>query len=105
MRVGFSCQLVRDINFGVGNCIVGLAEALAQSSGLDTLVLYLPPGGGARHFRWTEATQGARVVRSGWATEWRPFRVAWEQTCLPLRARSDRLDVLHSPGYVQPSRL
>ena len=41
MRVGYSCQLVSSRPFGVSNCILELARALASEADGDALTLYV----------------------------------------------------------------
>jgi glycosyltransferase involved in cell wall biosynthesis len=101
MRVGYSCLLLRNHDFGVGQFISQLARALARTGAGEDLVLYahdpIPALGDAA----AKAGAQVRFRRADWARE--PLvRILWEHLGLPGRARRDALDLMHFPGYVAP---
>jgi glycosyltransferase involved in cell wall biosynthesis len=76
-----------------------LVHGLAQVDGDNEYLLYTNREN-AGSFSLT--APNFREVRCPLRASFRPARLAWEQSVLPLQARRDRVDVLHSPGYTAP---
>lgn len=94
VRVGYSCQLVKDPSFGVSNYVLQLARALLATAEGRAVVFYV------RDER--DELRGGLQRRSPALTRRRLGRILWEQLALPRLARADGLDVLHAPAYVSP---
>jgi glycosyltransferase involved in cell wall biosynthesis len=101
MRIGIDARYAGDHFPGIGRYILGLARALAELKTEHTLVLIA--GGGARRGRYDlealTGLPGVEVARLGAG----PFGPA-QHLALPLLARRLRLDLLHAPYFVRPTR-
>src|SRR5216683_7899136 len=86
----------------VGGTEIYLGELLAALGRIDTANEYfvftnleteadLVPS--QPNFQWKPQALHAR---------WRPFRILWEQTILPLEASRYKIDVLFNPGFTAP---
>lgn len=98
MRIGLNALFVIPGKVGGTEIYVrNLVRALAATP--HEYVLYLA--------REATGTFGAlpgnvREISCAVKAEFRPARIAYEQTALPLRARQDELHLLHSLGYTAP---
>lgn len=84
---------------GVGVWTRGLIRSLPALAGRNEFFVYHGADAGVLP---GPPTRGVRYVRVPVHNRLRGLRIAWEQVLLPLRARQDRLDVLHCPAYVRP---
>jgi glycosyltransferase involved in cell wall biosynthesis len=84
---------------GIGRYTMNLARAVAYSLSPGSLCLYLP--------RDAVSLNGmpARREIAPVPTPHELLRAAWEQTVVPVQARSHRIDVYHSPNYTLPLAL
>ncbi len=98
MRIGLNALFLIPGKVGGTEVYVrNLVRALAAAS-TDELVLYV-----AREAAGTfPSFANVREVACDVPAESRVARIAYEQTRLPILARRDRLDVLHSLGYTAP---
>jgi glycosyltransferase involved in cell wall biosynthesis len=87
---------------GVGGTEIYLRELLAALVRIDSV---------NRYFVFTNVETGADLVPKQANFEWkpqavhaafRPARILWEQTMLPLEASRYKLDVLFNPGFTSP---
>jgi glycosyltransferase involved in cell wall biosynthesis len=99
MRIGLNALFL--IPGKVGGTEVyarNLVRALSTAAPLDELVLYV-----AREAAGSfPSFANVREVVCDVDAESRPSRILYEQVRLPMLARRDRLDVLHSLGYTAP---
>ncbi|MCI0474823.1 MAG: glycosyltransferase, partial [Anaerolineales bacterium] len=95
MRLGIDITALPPQTFGAANYILNLVQSLLRSDATNEYVIFTKP----LHAPLFDSTR-ARIVQSALPS---PFlRIAWEQTALPLLARQQRLDLLHSPHYTMP---
>src|SRR5262249_51226338 len=87
---------------GVGGTEIYLRELLKALAQIDTFNEY---------FVFTNLETGAALIprqanfrgkQQAVRASFRPARIAWEQTVLPLEAARYRLDVLLNPGFTAP---
>lgn len=99
MKICVNCQLLRDEFSGVDYYIYDLIHNLAAYDEENEYVFFvnseaagdcMPEG------------RNINVERTRFPNRIRPVRIAWEQTCLPYLLLKNRIDLLHSPGYVSP---
>jgi glycosyltransferase involved in cell wall biosynthesis len=83
---------------GVARYVDELVRALAEPGELDVVVACQPRD--AERYRALAPTATLAVGPS--ALAWRGFRLLWEQLGLPLVARAEGVDVVHSPHYTTP---
>ncbi len=104
-RIGYDGLLVKKTHFGVGKCILQLAQALTRCPSDGELTFYVDdPRPWPREFgQRTECS--SRLAMAPRFTRWRAPRILWQQLLLPRRAGSDRLDLFHATGYVMPIAL
>lgn len=103
MRIGLNLlYLLPGIVGGTESYAIGLLEALARVSDSSQYRLFIN----------RETSLCGRFRESEWhlvtcpvPASVRAIRYAWEQFVLPLQTRKYRLELLHSLGYVQPTRL
>jgi len=102
MRIGLNALFLIPGKVGGTEVYVrNLVRALATAAPDDQFVLYL-----AREAMPTfSAAPNVQIVACSLNAESRPARIAYEQTRLPMLARRDRIDVLHSLGYTAPLAL
>ncbi|MFB3779211.1 MAG: glycosyltransferase family 4 protein [Bryobacteraceae bacterium] len=100
MRIGVNALYL--IPGGVGGTEIYLRcllSALAEIDGQNQYLVFTnretDPSIAPRRSNFTVAPQPVRAVC-------RPWRILWEQTGLPLAARSLRVDVLFNPGFTSP---
>jgi glycosyltransferase involved in cell wall biosynthesis len=100
MRIGVNALYL--IPGGVGGTEIYLRELLAALARID---------GQNEYFVFTNLETGADLVPRQANFQWkpqavharfRPARIFWEQTVLPLEASRYRLDVLFNPGFTAP---
>lgn len=84
---------------GVGRYVDGLLGALNHSDANMVVVAQR-----SDHERYTRLLPNAVVIAAPAAVAHRPYRLAWEQTGLPLLAAQVDAKVLHSPFYTCPLR-
>jgi glycosyltransferase involved in cell wall biosynthesis len=81
---------------GAGHYTLALAAALDARPDVKLTVVCRRGDDG----RWAMLTPGADIVAE--APLRRPFRLAWEQTVLPVLLRRLPIDLYHSPHYTMP---
>ncbi|MCL6519941.1 MAG: glycosyltransferase family 4 protein [Armatimonadetes bacterium] len=100
MRIGINAQLYSSSasyrNAGISRYIRGLLAALAVCRDTQEIHVFL------RDAERMEFLNELNVHCSCRGTESPLFRIAWEQTVLPLLVRRLRLDILHAPAHVLP---
>lgn len=73
---------------------------------IDQLLAHLPAGELSyfvyTRYRPSQQPSQTRFISTSWPTERRLVRIAWEQLALPLVARRDNVDLLHSMAFVAP---
>ena len=99
-RIGINALYL--IPGGVGGTEIYLRELLAALARIDSGNLY---------FIFTNLETGANLLprqanfhqkKQPVRASFRPARILWEQTVLPLEAARHRLDVLFNPGFTSP---
>ncbi|HUS17934.1 MAG TPA: glycosyltransferase, partial [Chloroflexia bacterium] len=105
MHIGINAQLLAWTgNYraaGLSKHIAELVPALLALDDDTRYTIYTGPGAHNRPPAWGTGPR-ARLRETPWPTTQPEVRIAWEQTVLPVRARRDRLDVLHCPALVRP---
>ncbi len=100
MRIGLNALFL--IPGGVGGTemyVRRLVRALGNAAPGDEFLLYVASEAAGT---FGALPPNVSEVRCDLAAEMRPVRIAFEQARLPLLARGDRVDVLHSLGYTGP---
>jgi glycosyltransferase involved in cell wall biosynthesis len=99
MKVGLMARSLRPPLTGIGRYTLNLARAVASSLSPGSLFLYLP--------RDSVSLNGvpARQETAPVPIPHELFRAAWEQTVVPFQARSQQINVYHSPNYTLPLAL
>jgi len=99
-RIGINALYL--IPGGVGGTEIYLRELLEAMARIDTSNLYFVftnldtgPDLVPRQANFHQKVQAVRA-------RFRPARILWEQTVLPLEAARYRLDVLFNPGFTSP---
>ncbi len=96
MRIGIDARLVYYHNAGIGQYITRLVSALAEVDHEDEFLIFQS---------WRERTR--LVNASNFKRRWfvTPSHNRFETTFLSVESFPHRLDVLHSPDFIPPSRL
>jgi len=102
MRVGINAHLLffgqTYRGAGISRYIHNLLAHLPGALGDDEATVFL----GDRRLPAHLAGGGLRYALSRLPTVRPPVRILWEQALAPIECRRQRLDLLHSPAYVQP---
>ncbi len=97
MRIAINAQLLKRENSGVEKCIYNLIEGLAKTDKTNKYFIYFHSSLNNTHF------MGNFLLRkTKFPNNIRLARIIWEQALFPFILEKDRIDILHSPGYVLP---
>lgn len=100
MRIGVNALYL--IPGGVGGTEIYLRHLLGALAVIDTDNEYVVFTNRETELNLIPGRPNFRVVRLGVRAAFRPARIAWEQTALPLAARRERVHVLLNPGFTAP---
>ncbi len=96
MRIGIDATAMPVELYGAGNYIFHLIQTLLRVDTENEYVVFTK----SIHTPIFRTFRRAQLVPLSFSS--RLFRVAWEQTVLPVLVRQHRLDLLHSPHYTMP---
>ena len=96
MHIGIDATALPARLYGAANYTVNLVRALEQVDCVNEYTVFAKP----EHASLFSSRERFHIVPVPLASRY--FRIAWEQTMLPVLARRARLDVLHSPHYTMP---
>ncbi|MCL5951091.1 MAG: glycosyltransferase family 4 protein, partial [Chloroflexi bacterium] len=96
MHIGIDATALPARLYGAANYTVNLVRALEQVDFVNEYTVFAKPEQRALF----PDRERFHIVPVPLASRY--FRIAWEQTMLPVLAHRARLDVLHSPHYTMP---
>lgn len=100
MRIGVNALYL--IPGGVGGTEIYLRCLLAALAEIDRDNHYFVFANAETDSQLCPAQANFRLVRQPVPARFRPARILWEQTALPLSAAAARCDVLFNPGFTAP---
>lgn len=100
LRIGVNALYL--IPGGVGGTEIYLRNLLAALAEIDVLSQYVIFTNWEAEAGCVPAAPNFRVAPQPVRAAFRPARIVWEQTGLPLAVRRERLDVLFNPGFTGP---
>ncbi len=101
MRIGFDARnLLYPQRTGIGEYVYRLLSSLNTLDTERRIRLFFPRGEGGQTYSWDNIRSVHSVIPSD-IREDRFYRL-WFDVYLPLRIRSDRIDIFHGPSYLVP---
>ncbi len=99
MHIAINALALSDEIAGGGRYISGLIRWVGLLGEDFRFTIFLKPSSG---LDLENSRANVRMVYCGWLAKFRPLRILWEHTILPIHIIFRKIDLLHSPGFVSP---